>query len=182
MGAENRGSNSHKMKEERVMIRTIRYVGIGVTVLGIVAIVLGGVFIGLALDKKDMLRDEMATEKVTYLLPEAEVAKGNVIDTAKEANDVADTIREHRKGIAPTYAELLGDGRYDPTNPEHLSYSQAMNMENYLYLAVLGFGVVDAVLGTGIFMLVTGFAITAAGIALFVVSRRVSLGKAGLPA
>lgn len=164
------------------MVRTIRYIGIGVTVLGIVAIVLGGVFIGLAFDKKDLLRDEMAAEQVTYLLPEEEVAKGNVIDTAKEADEVADIVREHRRGIAQTYAELLGEGRYDPTNLDHLSYNQAMNMENYLYLAVLGFGVVDAVLGTGIFMVVTGFAIIAAGIALFLVSRRIPLGSAGLPA
>lgn len=165
------------------MARTIKYLGIVVMLLGIAGIVLGSVFVGLGMAKKDMLQDEMRGEKVTYLLPEDEVARGNVVDTAAEAQKVADTVREHRRGIAPTYGDLLKtgkDGRYDPTNPQHLSYSQAMNMENYLYLAVLGFGVTDAVIGTGVSMLVMGFAVTVAGIAILIVSRRIALGMAGL--
>ncbi|MBM3131683.1 MAG: hypothetical protein FJZ95_01450 [Chloroflexi bacterium] len=165
------------------MARTIKYLGIGVMLMGIAGIVLGGVFIGLGMAKADMLRDEMKQERVTYLLPEDEVAKGNVVDTSAEAKKVADTVREHRQKIAPTYADLLKtgkDGRYDPTNPQHLSYSQAMNMENYLYLAVLGFGVTDAVIGTGVFMLVMGLAVTVAGVAILIVAKRTAPGMAGL--
>ncbi|MBT4513113.1 MAG: hypothetical protein HOC20_13010 [Chloroflexi bacterium] len=162
------------------MARYIKIMAIAVTILGVVAIVLGGVFVGLGMDKANFLKEEMRGEKVTYLLPEDEIAKGNVVDTSKEAENVANQIRDHRRGIAPTYDELLGDGRYDPTNPEHLSYNQALNMENYLYLAVMGFGVTQAIIGTGVFMLVIGFAVTAAGIALFMISRRISMGTAGL--
>lgn len=162
------------------MVAKLKLLAVAVTLLGITGIVLGGVFVGLGLAKDDMLRDEMRMEKVTYLLPEEEVAKGNVIDTAAEAEEVADTIREHRQGIAPTYEALLDGGRYDPTNPTHLSYNQAMNMENYLYLAVLGFGVTQVVIGAGVFMLVTGIAIAAAGVALFFIARRIAVGKAGL--
>jgi len=157
------------------MAKGMKYLALAVMFIGVVAVVLGGVFIGLAFDKKDLLQDEMRAERVTYLLPEEEVAKGNVIDTADEANDVADTVREHRRAIAPTYGDLLGDGRYDPTNPDHLSYNQAMNMENYLYLAVMGFGVVDLALGTGIALLVIGLGIAIAGVVLFLMSRRMSL-------
>lgn len=159
------------------MVRKLRIVAALVMFLGITGIVLGSVFVALGIDKENMLRDEMRIEKVTYLLPEDEVAAGNVVDTAEEADQVADTVREHRRGIAPTYEELLGEGRYDPTNPSHLSYNQAMNMENYLYLAVLGFGVTQVVIGAGVFMLITGIAIVAVGIVLFQITGRTSVNK-----
>jgi hypothetical protein len=41
-----------------------------------------------------------------------------------------------------------------------------MNLENYLYLAVLGFGVVTIALGVGAFMVITGIALGLAGIIL----------------
>jgi hypothetical protein len=61
---------------------------------------------------------------------------------------------------------LLGGGKYDPTNTRQLTYAQAMNLENYLYLAVLGFGVVTIALGVGAFMVITGIALGLAGIIL----------------
>jgi hypothetical protein len=78
-----------------------------------------------------------------------------------------DTIREHRRNIAPTYSDLLGEGRYDPTNPEQLTYAQAMNLENYLYLAVVAFGLTQAVMGRGVFMVITGLALGSAGVVLY---------------
>jgi hypothetical protein len=86
----------------------------------------------------------------------------------------ADTIGEHRRAIAPSYQELLKGGKFDPTNPQHISYSQAMNLENYLYLGVLGFGVTQLVLGAGVFMIVVGIALAVTGIVLFVLGRRKS--------
>ena len=98
-------------------------------------------------------------EQVTFGLSEEQIAAGDVIDTAKEAQTAADIIKEHRKGIASTYQDLLAGGRFDPTNPEHLSYAQALNMENYLYLAVASFGLINVVLGTGVFMIIAGVAL-----------------------
>jgi hypothetical protein len=60
----------------------------------------------------------------------------------------------------------LAGGRYDPTNPAHLSYAQAINMENYLYLGVLAFGLTDVVLGSGVVMILTGVALGGIGVAL----------------
>lgn len=143
-----------------------RYLASAVLLLGVVAFVMGITFIVQGVVKDNLLREAMQIERVTYLLPEEEVAKGNVIDTAAEAEMVADTVREHRRNIAPSYEALLGEGRYDPTNPEHLSYAQALNMENYLYLAVLGFGLTTVVITSGVFMTVTGIALGAAGVIL----------------
>jgi len=149
----------------------VRKLAILVLLLGVVGIGMGAVFIGQGVAQNNALKETMRLESVTYLLPEEEVAKGNVIDTAEEAQTVADTIREHRRNIAPTYQELLGEGHFDPTNPKHLSYAQALNMENYLYLAVVGFGLINAVIASGAFMIITGLALGGTGLVLLRLSR-----------
>ena len=155
------------------MLRISRYLAIVVLVLSVVSVAIGGIFIYQALDKQAWMEKAMQTEKVTFGIPEAEAEAGNVIDTSEEAQAAADTIREHRHSIAPTYQELLGGKQYDPTNPKQLTYSQAINMENYLYLSVLGFGVVTALIGVGAFMILVGLAFAATGVVLLELAKRV---------
>ena len=137
-----------------------------VLVLGLAAIVVGGVFIGLGASKANLLTEAMRTEQITLGIESDAIEAGALIDSASEAELAGDTIRDHRHGIAPTYGDLLGTGRYDPTNPTQLSYAQALNLENYLYLAVLGFGVTQLAMGAGAFMIITGIALGGAGWAL----------------
>ena len=141
-----------------------RLVPATVLILGIVGVVLGFVFIGLSVERSNFLTEAMRAEQVE--LPLHEEAEPSLIDTAEEAQAAGDVVRDHRRGIAPTYQDLLGEGRYDPTNPAHLSYAQALNMENYLYLAVLGFGLTDVVLASGVFMVITGAALGGTGLVL----------------
>lgn len=61
--------------------------------------------------------------------------------------------------------------RFDPENPEHLVYAQALNMENYLYLVVLGFGVTTLALGMGFFMLIVGVALGGVGAYMLTVQK-----------
>jgi len=145
-----------------------------VLLAGVAGVVIGSVFIAQAVEKNNWMKETMQAEHVTFGLPEEKVAGGDVIDTAEEAQSAGDTIREHRRNIAPTYQDLLGEGRYDSTNPEHLSYAQALNMENYLYLAVLGFGVTTVIIGAGVFMIITGIALGGAGVVLLGLARRIS--------
>jgi len=135
-------------------------------IFGVVALALGIVFIVQGVTKSNWLSDAMRQEAVTLGLDESAIAQGDVVDSAAEAQRAGDTIREHRRSIAPTYQDLLAGGRFNATNPVHLTYAQAMNMENYLYLAVLGFGVTQMLIGTGVFMLVTGVALAGTGLAL----------------
>jgi len=137
-----------------------------VLALGVVAVVLGSVFVFQGFDKGNWMTEAMQQEKITIGIDEASVAKGDVVDSLDETLDAGDTIREHRREIAPTYGDLLAGGRYDPTNPEHLSYAQALNLENYLYLGALGFGVAQMLIGAGVFMLITGVALGVTGLAL----------------
>ena len=87
-----------------------------VLILGLIGIVLGGVFVSQGLAKNSELKEAMRVEHVTLGIEGIE-DKGQVIDSLEEAQKACDTIREHRRGIAPTYSDLLGEGRFDPTDP-----------------------------------------------------------------
>jgi len=154
--------------EETTVLRILAVI---VVLLGVVGIVIGGVFIGQGFAKNNLIVDRMEIENVTLALdPDKPNVYTSITDIAS-AQKAADTIAEHRRGIAPTYQELLGEGRYDPTNPAHLSYAQAMNLENYLYLAVAAFGLVQVALASGAFMVITGLALGGTGITIYRIGR-----------
>jgi hypothetical protein len=150
------------------MVKALSYL---VIFLGIVSIVIGGIFIEQAFAKNDLLVTAMQQEQITLGIPSDELAEGEVIDSAKEAEIAGDTVRGHRHSIAPTYGDLLGGAQYDPTNLDQLRYAQALNLENYLYLAVLGFGVTQIAMGAGAFMVITGVALGVTGAVLLRQSR-----------
>ena len=146
----------------------MRVLSVLVVLVGLVGIVMGAVFVGLGVVKNNQLVEAMQVEQVKLSLEEG--AAPALVDTSAEAEAAGDLIREHRRGIAITYQELLGEGRFDPTSPEQLSYAQAMNMENYLYLAVIGFGLIQAVMASGAFMIITGVALGGTGLVLYQLS------------
>jgi hypothetical protein len=96
---------------------------------------------------------------------------GTIVDSDELARAAGDLVREHRRSIAPTYGDLLGGEHFNPTDPQQLTYAQALNIENYLYLAVTAFGVFTVVKVTGAFMIVMGLALGATGYALWITSR-----------
>jgi len=148
-----------------------RILSLLVVLFGVVALVVGGIFIWQSMAKNDLLVTAMQQEKITLGIESDKLTAGEVIDSAVEAEIAGDTIREHRHGIAPTYGDLLEGKQYNPTDPKQLSYAQALNLENYLYLAVLGFGVTQIALGAGAFMVVTGLALISGGTVLYKVSK-----------
>lgn len=156
------------------MVRISQYLAVMVLVLAAISVTTGVAFIYQGVEKEAWLRETMRVEKVTLGLPENAVKAGEVIDSPEEAQAAADTIREHRRSIAASYQELLGGGQYDPTNPKHLKYAQALNMENYLYLAVLGFGVTTLVIADGAFMVIVGIAFGGVGVVLLGLTRKIS--------
>lgn len=151
------------------MIRKSKYLAILVIVIGLVSVAMGSTFIAEGMSKADYMKAAMREEQITLGLDEEEVAQGNVVDTAAEAEKAADTVREHRHQIAETYNEL---GRFDPENPDHLTYSQALNLENYLYLAVASLGLTTVVIASGVFMIITGLAMGLIGAILFANGRK----------
>jgi hypothetical protein len=122
---------------------------------------MGIVFVQQGYAKEAFLQEAMTQEQITL-----EGIEG-IIDTPEEAQIAGDTVREHRHGIAPTYGDLLGGGHFNPDDPTHLTYAQALNLENYLYLAVASFGVFTLAKATGAFMIVMGLALGVTGYAIW---------------
>jgi hypothetical protein len=160
------------------MKRWSKLIAVAVLVLGLVNVGIGAAFIGIGVDKHSYLKSTMDEEKITLGIPDEKIAAGEVIDTMNEAQVAGDIVRSHRHEIAPTYGDLLGGGRYDPTNPTHLSYAQAMNIENYLYLATASFGITYLSMGAGAALLLVGIALMAVGVVVYKWAKRVYADKA----
>ena len=137
-----------------------RYLGMFVILTAVIVLVIGIIFVQQGFSKEAYLVDAMEQEAITV-----EGVEG-IVDTAAEAQLAGDTVREHRHGISPTYGDLLAGGRFDPTNPTQLSYAQALNLENYLYLGVASFGIFTVVKAIGAFMIVTSLGLGASGLGL----------------
>jgi len=148
-----------------------RSLAIGVLLLGVVTLIIGAVFIGQGVSKNNQLVEAMRVEQVTLGIEGAEL-EDEVIDSLGDAQKASDTIREHRRGMATTYSELLGGERYNPSDLKQLTYAQALNLENYLYLAVVAFGLTQSVTASGAFMVLTGIALGGTGLLLYRLSGR----------
>ena len=148
-----------------------RFIGIAVIGLGIAALVIGAAFVVEGQSKADFIKKSMQEEQVSLAALGIEgIDSTNLIDSAAEAQEAADLVKGHRHGIAATYADLMAmspSGRYDPTIPAHLSYAQALNLENYLYLGVASLGLTTVTIISGVFMIVTGLALGLIGFAVW---------------
>jgi hypothetical protein len=140
--------------------------GLVVIILGLIDLAMGIVFVQQGFAKESWLVQTMRQEQIT--MPDG---SGTIIDNSALAEAAGDLVREHRHAIAPTYGELLGDEHFDPTDPTQLTYAQALNLENYLYLAVTAFGVFTVVKAAGAFMILTGLALGTTGYALWYMGR-----------
>jgi len=144
----------------------------------IVAIVLGVVVIGSGIAgiaigqaKSHNLSSRLQTEAVSLRTFDTNAPANAIVTNAAEAQLAADTLDKHRKSIAPTYAALLNGQKFDPTNPKELTYAQAMNLEDSMNLAVLGFGVTTVLTLIGVLMIVLGVALVAISMAVWIAPK-----------
>jgi hypothetical protein len=144
-----------------------RTISLVISILGILGIIIGAIFVFQGFDKQNLIVDRMKIEKVTLAVDPNNPSQLTFVNSADDAQKAADTIASHRRAIAPTYQDLLGTGKFDPTKPLQLTYAQAMNLENYLYMAVMAFGLVQVVLAAGAFMILTGAALVLTGLVLY---------------
>jgi hypothetical protein len=145
---------------------------LAVVVFGLINLALGVTFITIGADKQHWIRSAMEQEGITLGIPDSQIAAGEIIDTMGEAQAAGDIVRGHRHQIAPTYGDLLGNEHYDPTDPTQLTYAQAMNIENYLYLAANSYGVTYLSMGVGVALLLGGIALVAIAVVLYFWRRR----------
>ncbi len=136
-------------------------------IFSVISLIVGAIYIWQGASKYSQITSMAAEEKVQIGMTEDQIKNSDVVDTMSEMQKAADTIREHRRGIAKTYEELLGTGKFDPTNPKHATYAQAINLENYLYVGMLSLGVSLSMIGIGLFMVMMAIAMLLTGLALF---------------
>ena len=145
----------------------MKYIGMAIAALGVIGLAVGGVFVGVAVHENSYITTQMRQQAVTLGLTKDQIAKGEVVDNAAEAQVAASTLGEHLKSIAPTYGALTAkSGKFDPTNATQLDYGQGLNLQNAMNLVVLGYGVDQLILGTGAALIVLGLGLGAAGILL----------------
>ncbi|MGA2368469.1 MAG: hypothetical protein ABSF74_07870 [Dehalococcoidia bacterium] len=147
--------------------------GIIVILLAVAALAMSTAFLFEGFSKQMFIENSMREENVKLgdlgiTGPKA----GRLIDDAETAQIAADTIRGHRRLIASSYGALLGAGKFDPTNPTDLKYAQAVNLENYLYMGVLGLGVTTIAEAMGGFMLIVAVALGIIGCLLVNMSKK----------
>ena len=153
----------------------IKNLSIVVLILAAIAFVMGAVFLYEGVSKQVFLTTIMKQENIKLSDLGVTGSKADeIIDSQETAQLAGDTVRGHRHTIAPSYTALLGSNKFDPTNPKDLIYAQAQNLENYLYLAVLSFGVTEIAMASGGFMIITALALGATGFVLFRVARVLS--------
>jgi len=150
-----------------------RLITVGVLILGLVNVGVGIAFLSIGIDRQIYLTSTMETEKITLGIPDSQIAAGEVIDTMKESQIAGDIVRGHRHQIAPTYGDLLGGEKFNPGDPKQLTYAQAMNIENYLYLATASFGLTYLSIGAGAALLLVGLALIAVAVLLYLWADRV---------
>ena len=148
----------------------IKGLGITVIIIAVITVIIGAAFLYQGFAKQNIIVKALQDEKIS-MAPFGGDPK-EIISTLEQAQKAGDTVREHRHNIAPTYSDLLGGKKYDPTNPLQLTYAQAMNLENYLYLAVASIGLVQVVLGSGAFMILAGLAFGLTGGALLAIAKK----------
>jgi hypothetical protein len=160
-------------KKGVAMNKIIKKLGILILIFGAVALIMGIVFIYEGASKEVFLTTIMKQENIKLSDLGVTGSKANeIIDSQETAQLAGDTVRGHRHAIAPSYTALLGSNKFDPTNPKDLTYAQAQNLENYLYLAVLSFGVTTIAIAAGGFMIVVALALGATGWVLLGVAQR----------
>jgi hypothetical protein len=154
------------------MNQIVRNLSILILVFGVIALVMGIVFVYEGLSKQALLTSVMKQEdvKLSDLGVKGPTAD-EVVENGETAQIAGDTVRSHRHSIAATYEDLLAGGKFDPANPKDVTYAQALNLENYLYVGALSFGVTEIALAAGGFMMIVALAMGAIGFALWKVAK-----------
>jgi hypothetical protein len=140
---------------------------IGIIVLSVVVIVCGGLSIWLGQSNADAVSDHLKDQKVSLRVFDENAPSDALITNAAEARLAADTLATHLKGIAPSYSDLLGGKRFDPTNPTQLTYVTGMNLEGQMNLAALAFGLTTVLTFFGVVLIIIGVVLLVIGFDIF---------------
>jgi hypothetical protein len=140
---------------------------IGIIVLAVIVIAAGAVSIGLGAYESGSVSDHLKSQKISLRIFDENAPSDAVVTNAAQARQAADTIAGHLQKIAPTYSDLLGGKKFDPTNPTQLTYVTGLNLEGQMNLAALAFGLTTALTFFGVVLIVIGIVLLLIGIDIY---------------
>jgi hypothetical protein len=150
------------------MSKKIKGMGIVIVIMAVICFLIGVTFIAQGFIQRHTIIADMDEEKVPMNAFGGD--PDNIMDSLQDVQIAADMVREHRHEMAPSYAALLKDKDFNPKDPEQLIYAQAMNLENSLDLVVLSFGMIQVIMATGGFMIISAVVFGLTGGALIYTS------------
>lgn len=139
----------------------------GIIVLSVVVIVCGAVSIALGHTNATDVADRLKQEKVSLQVFDENAPADAVVTNATQARQAADILNEHRKGIAPTYSDLLGGKRFDATNPKQVTYVVGMALEGQMNMAALAFGLTTVLTFFGAVLIIIGVVLLIVGLDIY---------------
>jgi hypothetical protein len=120
--------------------------------LGVVMIGAGILFITKGFDARADIEAALLQEQV--VTSQDASIPGALVQDAATARAQQDTIESHTYGKWGPYAAM------DREDPKRASYITGLTLRNSLNMAVMGFGVADLAIGTGVVAMALGLAIT----------------------
>ena len=151
-------------------MKGLRLLAVAVMLGGLVSLVIGIVFIVQSVSVKAKVTEGLADEGQTSQLPEEGEEgyfEGNVVDTAGEAEAVAEYLLGH---MHDSNEEEDGTARYNNLergSEERASYLDGFSLVTGLNLAVTAFGVAQIALAAGVVMITTGLSLGATGFVVY---------------
>jgi hypothetical protein len=158
-------------------MKRTKYMAMLIAIMGLVIVVIGGAYLGIAFQKNALVTDALRAQKITLGLTSDQIAAGKFVDDGPTAQLAAETLNIHLGKIAPTYGDLMAantktGGKFDPTNPSNITYGQGLTMETGLNLAVLTFGFIQETMVTGVTLIIIGLVIGLSGLTMIGLTRR----------
>jgi hypothetical protein len=140
---------------------------LGIIVLAVAVIACGAVAIGLGATNSKSVSDHLKSQKVSLRIFDENAPADALITNASQARLAADTFALHLSKIAPSYSDLLGGKKFDPTNPTQLTYVTGMNLEGQMNLAALAFGLTTVLTFFGVVLVVIGLVLLLVGVDIY---------------
>ncbi len=138
-----------------------------VMVLAVVVIVCGGLAIYLGQSNANAVSDHLKSQKISLRIFDENAPADAVVTNAAQARAAADTISGHLQKIAPSYSDLLGGKKFDPTNPTQLTYVTGLNLEGQFNLAALAFGLTTVLTFFGAVLIAIGVVLLIIGLDIY---------------
>ena len=151
------------------MLNIKRYIGGAVLLIGLMVVAFGGLFVAQGIAARNEIKAALAEEQVYITVGEERV----LVDNQELLNEQAAVIKEHTLGTFGPWQTIPRevDG---VENPQRQSFLNGTTLRNSLYLARMGLDVSNLVMALGAIFLVTGTALSTAGVVLVGIARFVT--------